>query len=182
MNRPLLFVDTETGGFNAATDALLTVGLVAYDTAAREIVTTTEIKVHPDLLRVDPGALAVNNVDLKQHNAEALSRMDAAAAIARFVLPEWRRAQMVCHNSAFDKPFLEALLGDRFPELFFWQPLCTMQLAQWVAHMGRLAPGVTSLAKLCAEFGVAPGKGHTALADATATVGVYRKLIERVMR
>lgn len=173
----LIFLDAETGGLNAVTDALLSVGMVAFDTHTQEIVKSVEVLVRSEDLNVDPKALAVNKIDLPHHNGMAFTRRDAVKEIAAFVLPEWRRAQMVCHNSAFDKPFMEALLGDQFKTLFGFQPLCTMQLAQWLSHRKLLPMWTTSVAKLCTHFGVDPGEAHTALADATATVHLYQHLM-----
>ena len=57
-----LYLDTETGGVNPTTDALLTIGLVAHDDT-RGILGTEHILVQPEGRAVHVKALAVNHIN-----------------------------------------------------------------------------------------------------------------------
>lgn len=173
----LVFLDTETGGLNPATDSLLSVGLVAYETRTDQVLDEREILVWDDHLNKSPEALAVNQIDLDAHRAAALTREAAVAALADFIHPAWRRAAMVCHNSPFDVGFIRPLLGDQYPKLFHYQTLDTMAVILWLSHVKHLPFNIASLQKACAHFGIpSQGQAHSALADARSCLEVYRCL------
>ena len=174
----LIFLDTETGGLDPATDSLLSIGLVAYNPATGAVLDEREILVWDDELRKDPEALRVNGIDPDIHRPAAISRETAARLVEHFVRPEWRRATLVCHNAPFDLGFIRPLLGvERFERLFWHQVLDTMAVVLFLSHVGRLPRGIASLQR-CAEYFriVAQGRAHTALADAKTTLQLYERL------
>ncbi len=174
----LIFLDTETGGFNCQTDSLLSIGVIAYDDRADTILDAKEIYVWDDDLLKNPEALRVNGIKCADHAEKALSREAAALALMSFVRPEWRRAMMIGHNAPFDVGFIRALLGDDgFSVLFFNNALCTMQLVMWFKEAGILPKGITGLQKACAHFQINTGVAHTALADAKSTLELYRRMM-----
>lgn len=176
----VIFLDTETGGLNPETDSLLSIGLIAYETHTDQIVDRQEILVWDDDLNKNPDALAVNGIDVEQHRAAAISRNEAAKRLAGFVLPEWRKARMACHNAPFDVGFVRALLGPRFGDIFQFHPLCTMQMAVWLCHCGQIPVTSVSLASLCDYFGVGQVGAHSALIDARSALEVYRRIVPLV--
>ena len=110
-------VDVETGGFIAATDALLeiaAVGLVLDDDGRLARGETWRYHVRPfEGSRIDPASLAVNGIDPWHPLRPAVPEGDALGAIFREVRRWVReegctRAILVGHNASFDLGFLNA--------------------------------------------------------------------------
>ena len=90
-------------------------------------------------------------------------------------------AQLVAHNASFDAPFLRAWferLGLFFPGTY--RVFCTLHRAMWLFHEDHslALPADFKLGTLCKYFGVElrPEDAHNALADARATVQLYRAM------
>lgn len=110
-------VDVETGGFNAATDALLEIAavLLTIDGAGRIARSATYREhVRPfDGARLDPASLAVNGIDPWHPLRIASSEDEALGTIFGEVRRAVRehdctRAILVGHNASFDLAFLNA--------------------------------------------------------------------------
>lgn len=91
--------------------------------------------------------------------------------IAERVLTKLASTKLVAHKAQFDV----SILKKKFSELgmdFQCKTLCTLSMAK------STAPGLRSysLASLCAFFGIPLKKGHRALEDAEATMGLYEVL------
>ena len=92
-------------------------------------------------------------------------------------------AQLVAHNGDFDGPRLRNWFGRQKQFLpASRRVFCTLQRAFWLFHEETTLtpPADYRLATLCEYFGVPFGNDeqHDALADARATVAVYRKMAE----
>jgi DNA polymerase III epsilon subunit-like protein len=176
----LLVLDTETGGLNPETDALLSVGLV--DWCDGQVTRQTEILVDAAGLICDPKALAVNNIDLDLHHAYSVSRDEAAQQIQTFCQP-MGRPWLAGHNVQFDIGFVRRLFApDVLRKTVSHRCLDTMQVLAYLGHCGRIPDGIGKLDQAIAHFGieVPAGQRHTALADALATACLYTKLLEVV--
>jgi ribonuclease T len=113
-------VDCETGGFFAATDALLEIAAVSLrlepdGVLRREQTWRYHVQPFPGA-RLDPASLAVNGIDPHHPLRPALPERDALGRLFKEVRTaikeaECTRAILVGHNAAFDLGFLNAAVA-----------------------------------------------------------------------
>lgn len=110
-------IDVETGGFNAATDALLEIAAVMLSIDADgRVVRDRTVRQHVrpfEGARMDPASLAVNGIDPWHPLRLASTESDALGVIFSEVRRAVReqqctRAILVGHNASFDLGFLNA--------------------------------------------------------------------------
>lgn len=173
----LCVIDTETGGLDPATDALLSVGLVDWrDGAVRR---SAEILIDAEGLRCTDQALAVNGIDLDAHHAYSVTRAEAAEQIREFCRP-MGRCWIAGHNAQFDIGFVRRLFTPQeLRQIFSHRVIDTLQILGFLGHAGLIPDGIGKLDQAAAHFGIAfeEGKRHTALADALATAELYTRLL-----
>ena len=178
----LLWCDTETGGLNPETDALLSIGLVDWQDGA--ILREEELCIDPEGLACTPRALEVNGIDLDTHLAYSIPRAEAARRIQAFCQP-MGRPWIAGHNVAFDIGFVRRLFDPIvFGATFSHRTIDTMQVLAYLGHAGVMSSGIGRLDQAMDYFGITmpAGKRHTALADARATAEVYTALLNLVRR
>jgi DNA polymerase III subunit epsilon len=176
----LLVLDSETGGLDPTTDALLSVGLV--DWADGRVTRQQEILIDPEGLRCDPQALAVNKIDLDVHCAYSVPRSYAAKQIQDFCAPMGRPV-IAGHNAQFDIGFVRRLFTpETLRRTFSHRVLDTLQLLLFLEHAGLIPPGIGKLDQAMAHFGLTmpEGKRHTALGDALVTAELYSRLLKLI--
>lgn len=182
--RPYLFLDTETGGLDPGQHSLLSLGLVVGDGGvARD---TLEILVKHEPYVVSAGGMAVNRIDLVQHDRQALDAARALEAFEHFLdrhFPAGDPITLVGHNVAFDRQFLGAFLarnGRALEPRISHRSVDTHSIAAALRDAGRLPLESLGLTSLLAHFGIAvpEEQRHTALGDALGTFAVYWKLVE----
>ena len=110
-------VDVETGGFNAATDALLEIAAVLIDLDEQGVLrrgATHCYHVKPfEGSHIEPAALQINGIDPYHPLRPALPEHDALQRVFREIRHAiknhgCRRAILVGHNAAFDLGFVNA--------------------------------------------------------------------------
>lgn len=192
----LVFLDLETTGLNPRRHEVMQIAAVAADRDLR-VVEEFEVKVHVTGRNVPRGVLRRTRYDVEVWRREAISPKCAALQLARFLRRHSTRpslgprgsgrfAQLVAHNAAFDGSFLEAWscrLRVHMPVSF--RAVCTIQRAEWYFIEAALPrPRSMTLLSLCEHFGVdfRPEDAHEALADARATLALYRALSHEVRR
>lgn len=180
MTAELVVIDTETGGLNPETDALLSVGLVDWcdGTVRRQ----TEILIDAEGLRCEPKALEVNGIDLELHHAYSVTRAEAARQIQAFCRP-LGRPWLAGHNAQFDIGFVRRLFTpEALRATFSHRVVDTMQVLAYLGHAGLIPPGIGKLDQAIEHFGIVvpAGKRHTALADALATAELYTRLLRLI--
>lgn len=178
----LVFCDTETGGLSPDTDALLSIGLADWQDGV--IGETCEILVDPEGLRCTPKALEVNHIDLDVHCGYSVPRSEAARMVRDWCRPRGR-VMLGGHNVNFDIGFLQRLFAPGMWGMSFsYRYIDTLQVLGFLEHAGLIPAGIGKLEQATEHFGieVAPGKRHTALADAIASARVYTAALDLMRR
>ncbi|MGH8148476.1 MAG: ribonuclease T [Steroidobacteraceae bacterium] len=173
-------IDVETGGFHAATDALLEIAAVLIDMNRGGVLergATVSCHVQPFAgARLEPAALSVNGIDPFHPLRPALPEQDALTRIFREVRHaahayDCRRAILVGHNAAFDLGFLNAAVERAGVKRNPFHPFSAFD----TATLGGAALGQTVLAKAVTVAGLDwdPSSAHSAVYDAERTADLF---------
>src|SRR5258705_4342565 len=173
-------VDVETGGFNAATDALLEIAAVLIDmTPAGELRRgeTHRFHVTPfEGANLEPAALAVNGIDPHHPLRPAIDERDALQRVFREVRRAVRdggckRAVLVGHNAFFDLQFLNAAVARADVKRNPFHPFSSFD----TATLAGVAYGQTVLmrATLAAGLEWDTASAHSAAYDAERTADLF---------
>lgn len=157
-------LDTETTGLGPRA-RLIEIGVVTLDAHLRELTTWTS------LVRVE-GAVGATRV----HGIDAAMAASAPHfhQIAPVVAGLLQGRTLVGHNLVFDWNVLRRSFTRCGWTAPAWHGgLCTLELAR------PRIEGSLRLADVCGELGVEAASGHRALADARATVSLFRELVDR---
>lgn len=192
----LVFLDLETTGLNPRRHEVMQIAAVAVDERLR-VVEEFEVKVQITGRNVPRGMLRRTRYDPELWRRVAISPKYAALRLARFLRQHSTRAsmgsrgssrvaQLVAHNAAFDGPFLEAWSRrQRVHMPVTFRALCTIQRAEWYfVEIAQQRPASMTLLSLCQHFDVdfSEADAHEALADARATLALYRALSNSLPR
>lgn len=177
--RPILWVDTETGGLDVVKDAIVQVAALVTDTSgkiAREL--SLEIKPWPSLF-VSSGALAVQKRTYEILTEFPHEEPDVLDIFDKFT--ETSSVQFAGYNCSFDLGFMHHLYTrhGRMPPYVFEdkdEPLDVLKMA-W-----RLIPKTKiknhKLATVAEYFGLDTEGAHEALWDIKTTLQIWLKLKE----
>jgi len=182
-------LDVETGGLEPGV-SLLEVYLLVLDenmSPGAEL----EMRIKPDDERyvVTAGALAVNGIDLVQHDRVADTFKAAGTRLYQFVKEQSRdgRDKLVPlgHGVAFDLPWLRGPGG--LVSKGSWEQYVSYIYAdtgvafRFLQDAGLIPRGCKhNLSALAAHFGIAFEGAHTARGDAVMTAEVYRRMLDMV--
>jgi ribonuclease T len=173
-------VDVETGGFNAATDALLEIAAVLIEIDAEGRLArgaTWREHVRPfEGGRLDPASLAVNGIDPWHPLRIASAEGDALGAIFGEVRravreQECTRAILVGHNASFDLGFLNAAVVRAGIRRNPFHPFSSFD----TATLAGVAYGQTVLSRAVQAAGLEwdTGAAHSAAYDAERTADLF---------
>lgn len=173
-------VDVETGGFNAATDALLEIAAVLLSVDAEgRLVRDVTIREHVrpfEGARLDPASLAVNGIDPWHPLRIAAVEADALGTIFREVRRvirerECTRAILVGHNASFDLAFLNAAAARAGIRRNPFHPFSCFD----TATLAGVAYGQTVLSRAVLAAGLEwnPQDAHSAAYDAERTAELF---------
>jgi ribonuclease T len=173
-------IDVETGGFHAATDALLQIAavLIEIDGSGRLYRGQTHsFHVKPfEGARLDPASLQVNKIDPWHPLRPALDEREALQRMFREVRAAvraggCRRAVLVGHNASFDLNFLNAAVARTGIKRNPFHPFSSFD----TATLAGAAFGQTVLAKVAAIAGLEwqAAAAHSATYDAEHTADVF---------
>lgn len=188
----LVFADIETAG-RGIECPIIQIGAVAVDSRLREI-ETFEVKIRFELTSGARNLRTANCFEPVVWKRLARQPDDAARLFADFLRRHatvdmvssrtgkaYRLAQLVAHNGDFDGPRLRSWFRRQNQFLpASRRVFCTLQRAFWLfqEETTLTPPADYKLTTLCEYFGVPLGRDeqHDALADALATVAVYRAM------
>ena len=179
-------VDVETGGFVAATDAVLEIAatIVRMDEDGNLVVHRTwSFNVKPfEGANIEQAALDFTGIDPWHPFREAMSEEDAFGDLFRIVRKEIRdqgcnRAILVGHNAHFDAGFVNAAVERCSIKRNPFHPFSFFD----TATLAGLAYGQTVLAKACKEAGIAfdNAEAHSAAYDAERTADLFCEIVNR---
>lgn len=179
-------IDVETGGFNAATDALLEISTVLLrlnDAGDLELGEQTRYLVNPfPGANMEPASLQVTGIDPYHPLRAALDEDEALRRVFREVRREVReqhcsRAILVGHNSFFDLQFLNAAVERTHVKRNPFHPFSSFD----TATLAGVAFGQTVLARAVAAAGLTwdESRAHSALYDAEMTAKVFCEVVNR---
>ena len=179
-------IDVETGGFVAATDAVLEIAatIVRMDEDGNMGVHRTwSFNVKPfEGANIEQAALDFTGIDPWHPFREAMSEEDAFSELFRIVRKEIRdqgcnRAILVGHNAHFDAGFVNAVVERCSIKRNPFHPFSFFD----TATLAGLAYGQTVLAKACKEAGIAfdNAEAHSAAYDAERTADLFCDIVNR---
>lgn len=180
-----LALDTETGGLTPAKSDLLTAFFIVLDEELYPTGDWLDLKLKPAgnlPVRADPGALAVNKINLAKHVQEAITYEEGQSGLVKLVeanKPADRKLVVVGQNVPFDLKFIQAYLM-RPLQWYQWcdqEVVDTYKLAQRLRGRG-LLPGIPDLKleTMANYLGIPQASAHNARNDTLMTVLVLREL------
>jgi DNA polymerase III subunit epsilon len=183
----LFVLDTETGGLDPTVHSILSLALVTLDLESRTIGPSIEIKISEGVYIVNSEAMAINNIDLKEHSIDAKTPTGSINIIKQFLKGHRTPVNLVGHNVQFDIGFLKRLyrLADNkmvgnYGDLFSHRVVDTCSILRFLHHSGKVPIDVSSSDRAFAHFDIKIDKKdrHTALGDAMGTAQLYLKLLD----
>ncbi len=180
-------VDVETGGFNAATDALLEVGavLLELDTDG-ELIPGESLRYHVKPFeggRLDPASLRVTGIDPYHPLRPAVDEGDALRGLFQRVRKELKahackRAILVGHNAFFDLQFINAAVERSGVKRNPFHPFSSFD----TVTLAGCTFGQTVLSRAVTAAGIEwdDDQAHSALYDATMTAQLFCECLKRI--
>ena len=179
-------VDVETGGFNAATDALLEIAttIIGMDEGGFLYPQHTYFfRIEPfEGANIEQAALEFTGIKLDHPLRQAVSEEHALSEIFRGLRKSikangCKRAILVGHNSSFDLGFLNAAVARCEIKRNPFHPFSSFD----TATLAGLAYGQTVLAKACQAAGIAfdGREAHSARYDTEKTAELFCGIVNR---
>jgi len=179
-------VDVETGGFNAARDALLEIAacILRMDDFGRLFVAETiAVNVEPfEGSNIEPKSLEITGIVLESPLRNAVPDKEALRRIFQPVRKEIRqtgcqRAILVGHNSFFDLSFLNAAISRTDFKRSPFHPFSSFD----TATLAGLAFGQTVLSRSVQAAGIDwnESEAHSAIYDTEKTAALFCSIVNR---
>lgn len=179
-------VDVETGGFNAATDALLEIAATTINMDDDGLVypdQTTFFRIEPfEGANIEAAALEFTGIKLDHPLRQAVSEEHALGEIFKQIRKAiksagCKRAVLVGHNAFFDLGFLNAAVARTELKRNPFHPFSCFD----TATLGGLAYGQTVLAKACSAAGIDfdGREAHSARYDTEKTADLFCTIVNR---
>lgn len=179
-------VDVETGGFQAATDALLEIAAVILrmdEQGQLQLCETISCHVQPfEGAHLDPKALAFNGIDPYHPFRQALTEKQALEHVfgpirAAVKASACKRAILVGHNAFFDLGFVNAAVERTKYKRNPFHPFSTFD----TVTLAGMAYGQTVLARTAIAAGIPwdPDAAHSAIYDTEKTAELFCHIVNR---
>ena len=178
----LLTIDTETTGLSPRLHKVLSIGLLIVDVnkSNLKILGQDHLLIRHKSYNADPKALAVNKIDLKEHDRIAIDAENACEKLNTFVRKNsLQKTPLLGHNIAFDKEFLSSLFEDqKMPCFLHEECLDTMHFWNYLKKRNLVPSYLRSNLKTIANFfKVDYSNAHSAIADCYITAKIYQKML-----
>jgi len=169
-------LDTETGGFDPHNNPLLQVGCYVPNGQPFNV----RIVPAVDMI-VTPEAMKANGWPDSHKGHTTVSEKEAILKLKELFTthrPEW----VVCHNAAFDIPFIREAMRRTNVNFYLPKAICTMSVAYVLDHIGGYQQTKFSLNDLQKEFepDYKRPEVHDACEDAKLTSIIFERMLERL--
>lgn len=178
--------DCETGGLPAKNPSLLTLYGVLLDERLK-VISKIDLKIKPNdgVYRIEPRALDINGINLKEHDEQAIVETEAADLFKNFICKYNinNKVVPVGHNVSFDVVFAQRLLNDSD----FWRQKFTKRVIDTATiagffYLSGIFPDQNdldcSLKGLAERFDFPYEGAHEAKFDVNLTIKVLKKFLE----
>ena len=182
----LFVIDTETGGIDPTRFSLLTFAGAIWEDG--QILETIHFSIREARVKVEPEAMSINRIDLKEHQKNAIPPKLAVAqlnALLDRAFPE-TQIPIAGHNVNFDVSFLRRLYrlsGEEYPSRFSRRHVDTASVLTFLDICGLISLDKPSLDNALRLFNISysPESRHTALGDVLATCELLNRMKARVL-
>jgi len=185
----LLFIDTETGGLDPSTHSLLTVAIGVVKEG--NLLELREWSIKHGTYNVTAGAMAVNKINLQEHDAASTDKEAVALEILEFIskyCSKESKGVLVGQNTVFDKNFLEAFFAGLKNRNAIWdyrkivshRYIDLMSITAFLNDADVLNTPGLKLDDLISELGLKAESRHTAIDDVRVTYEAYCKMLDLV--
>jgi len=175
-------VDTDTGGRSKECSLLSLYGEVL--DRSFTVIDTIDLKIKPDngIYHFTAEAMAINKINIGEHEAVSLTRTQASAKFCSFISKHAISSKLVTmgHNVRFDVKFAKTHLLPEWDRYFSYRLIDTSSIAQFLQESGKLDRNIDcSLDSLIEAYAIKlpEGERHTAKFDAQTTLKVYREMV-----
>ena len=186
--RPILFIDSETGGLDPTSASILSLGAVVWNGSSGSA-TEFEVFIQEPIINIEATAYDIHGISRSWLEKNGVVPGEAVSRFEEFVLANFPecpkvRVTLAGHNIGFDVAFLKRLYSlaskeDSFEELFQHRVVDTSSILSFLIDSGRLPLASPSSDLAFEYFGIRFGVGerHSALGDAAATSTLYDRML-----
>ena len=181
-------MDSETGGLKAKQADILTLFMAVTDEDFK-VIDELDLKLKPNdrLPIADPGALAVNKIDLQKHLADpntvtyAEAKTKIVAFAKKYLKKRGRYSNLIVlgQNVMFDLKFIWEYIipEEEWEGLFSYNVEDTKTASLFLKRCGWLPKDIGTLKSLVEYFNIPRREAHEAKGDVHMTIDVYREMI-----
>lgn len=172
----ILWMDTETGGYNPEKHSLLTIALAVYEDG--NVLEVKEWKVkHKDYV-ITPGAMKSNQIDIIKHDDEAQEKAEVVKEIIEFIKIHFGedRPAIGGQNIKFDVNFVDKLFKEckeYWNKYVSHRTIDTCEVLRFMYYAGKITEDVAALDRAVDYFNIKVDGRHTATGDILATIELY---------
>jgi len=165
----ICWADTETGGLDENINPILSLGYVFTEDDLKPIYGNEILIKNKHALECNPKALSVNQIDLYEHEKEALDPKEAIKIFENDLKKYFGRKKPVFggHNFDFDLRFINMMYKREDKKfVYHWKTYDTVHFFRVLSILGPIKVKSISMDKLMEYFNMKPyGQRHSALAD-----------------
>ena len=185
-----LIIDVETTGLSSEHNQILTVGMLTIEMKKRgyKVIDSEHLRIKHKEYNVNPIALKINKINLKEHHKIGINPGLACKRINRFISShDLKKFPLVGHNLRFDLRFLNSLFNQAERKKTFTSGFSdfvdTMAIWRNLKANGAVPSHLSgSLKTVAGYFDVNYENAHDALNDCHITAEVYNNIVKMLKK